>query len=296
MLNLAALRYRNVLAEFGGPIANIEMGQFPVRGRKLVLANASLKAELTRRSTNCLFSNTADGTGVDRTASVARHIAISEALERWAFTATVASDRAADFGFDIDPSSCGLSAFPGLFGRQARHRSVLEAIERFSVIAWWEGRVDGRLFDTDWPGVSAVAIDGPFGGVTVIVYARTQWGGYAYGHAAAESFTGACERAILELARIEWVLRGSWLAKVAGQPLAPTQIFERRCLYFAEQEGHERFLRKVHGRATGRRPAAEIICDSELPGPWSDYATVWRFALRPPSDGYLNGGDSYFFL
>ena len=296
MLSLAALKYRNVLSDFGGPVAGIEMGQFPVRGRNLVLANATLKPGLTRKGPLTLFSNTADGTGVHQVASVARHIAVSEALERWAFSALVRSDRAEDYGFDVDPSTCGMSAFPGLFDRQARKRSVLEAIERFSLIAWWEGRAEGRVFDTDWPGVSAVAINGPFGGVTVVVYARTQWGGYAYGHAADESFSGACERAIVELARHEWVLRSWWLSFIGGERKTATNIFERRCMFFATEEGHGVFMRRVQSRPTGAMPQPEVICDSELPGPWSEYATVWRYALRPPTDGYLRGGDSYFFL
>ncbi len=295
MLSLAAFRYRNVLAEYGGPVAGIEMGTFPVRGRKLTLANATLKPGLTRRGPMMLFSNTADGTGVHEVPSIARHMAVSEALERWAFSALVCSDMASEYGFDVDPSTSGMSAYPGLVSRQARRRSVLEAIERFSLIAWWEGRAEGRLFDTDWPGISAVAIDGPFGGVTVVVYARTQWGGYVYGHAADESFTGAAERAIVELARHEWVLRSWWLSRVAGEPKTPTNLFERRMLYFATPEGFETFERRLQRPAWGSQPDPEVICDSELPGPWSEYATVWRFALRPPTQGYLRGED-YFFL
>ena len=296
MLNLAAFRYRNVLAEYGGPVAGIEMGTFPVRGRNLNLANASLKPGLTRRGPMTLFSNTADGTGVHELPSVARHIAISEALERWAFSTLVRSESAAEYGFDVDPSTCGMSAYPGLLSRQARRRSVLEAIERFSLMAWWEGRVEGRLFDTDWPGISAVAIDGPFGGVTVVVYARTQWGGYVYGHAADESFTGAAERAIVELARHEWVLRSWWLSRLAGEVKTPSNIFERRLVYFATPEGFETFQRRLDRAAMGSMLEPEVICDSELPGPWSEYATVWRFALRPPSDGHVRGGQDYFFL
>lgn len=76
MLSLAAFRYRNVLTEHGGPISRIEMGEFPVRGRKLVLANATLKPGLTRRSHSVLYSSDADGTGVHQLPSVARHIAV----------------------------------------------------------------------------------------------------------------------------------------------------------------------------------------------------------------------------
>lgn len=295
MLTLASLRYRNVLAAHGGPIARIESGEFPVRGRRVFLANARLSPGLVRKGPLALFSD-ADGTGTHRIASIARHKAVSEALERWAFHSIARSERAAEFGFDLDPSTTGMSAYPGLLRRQARHSAVLEAVERFSLIAWWEGRSEGRPFETDWPGVSAVAIDGPFGGMTVVAFARTEWGGYVYGHAAEESFGAACDRAVAELARHEWVLRSSWLALAAGNKTAPTNIFERRCIYFASDEGHEDFRRRLQTRPSGMPPRAEVICDRDIPGPWDQYATVWRFALRPPSDGYLRGGDRYFFL
>ncbi len=294
MLSLAAFRYRNVLAAHGGPVESLESGVFPVWGRRMIQANARLSAGLSQKSHHTLYGD-ADGTGTHRLASVARHMAVSEALERWAFHATVRSSRAADFGFTVDPSSNGMSAFPGIFGRHARRKSMLEAVERFSLISWWEGRARWQHFDTDWPGVSAVAIDGPFGGVTVLAYARTDYGMYAYGHAAEESFGAACERAVIELARHEWVLRSWWLASISGETRTPTDLFERRCLHFSSEEGHERFKQRLQEGASGEMPEASVICDRDIPGPWADYTTVWRFALRPPSQGFLNGGDDYFF-
>jgi hypothetical protein len=295
MLSLAPVRYRNVLAVDGGPVARIESGEFSMRGRRVILANASLTDGLTRKKPLALFGH-ADGTGVDPVASVARHKAVSEALERWAFHVTVRSENAADFGFDLDPSTTGMSAFPGLTRRSARRSAVLEAIERFSLCAWWDGRVDGRPFSTDWPGVSAIAIDGPLGGVTVVAYARSAWGGWVYGHAAEESIGAACERAVAELARHEWILRAANLTDAAGNAKPVTNIFERRMLFFAGDEGHARFQARLGTQATRPTPKPEVICDRELEGPWSQYATVWRFALRPPSDGFLRGGESYFFL
>lgn len=295
MLSLAALRYRDALAEHGGPVARIDTGVLPVRGRRMMLANARLIPGLTRKRELCLFSD-ADGTGTDAVASVARYKAISEAMERWAFHATVRSERAEEFAFDIDPSTCGMSAFPGVRARSARRKSILEAVERYSLMMWWEGLAEGRRFDTDWPGVSAIAIDSPLGGVTVVVFARTEWGGYVYGHAAEENFSAACEHATLELARHEMLLRSRWLSLAAGQHPVPSCIFERRSLFFATEEGHEVFQQRLSRPA--RRPIAkpEVLCDKHLSGPWDAYASVWRFTLRSPSDGYLRGGERYFFL
>ena len=294
MISIAALRYRNVLATHGGPVERIDTAEFRVRGRPMIQANATLRAGLTRRRPKAIWSD-ADGTGTHLVPGIARHMAVSEALERWAHSAVVRSEHAAEFGFDVDPSSNGMSAFPGIFQRDARRKAVLEAIERFSLIAWWEGMAEGRQLDTDWPGISAVAIDGPFGGVTAIVFARTDWGGYAYGHAAEESIGAACERAIVELARHEWVMRSWWLGFVAGEKKYPTSLFERRCLFFANEEGHELFQARLRRHAHAITPRTEVVCDRDIPGPWSDYATVWRFVLRPPSDGFLQEDERFFF-
>ena len=129
MLTLASLRYRNVLAVHGGPIQRIETGVLSVRGRRAVLANAHLAPGLIRKGPLALYSD-ADGTGMARIASVARHKAVSEAMERWAFHSTVRSERAAEFGFDVDSSTTGMSAFPGLLRRQARRSAVLGGVTR----------------------------------------------------------------------------------------------------------------------------------------------------------------------
>lgn len=294
MLSLASIRYRNVLVEHGGPVASIETGKFHVCGRQMFQANARLKTGLTTKRALSLYSD-ADGTGTHRVLAIARHMAVSEAMERWAFHSTVRSERAPEFGFDVDPSSNGMSAFPGLLRNNARRKALLEAVERYSIIAWWEGLLDGRLMETDWPGVSAVAIEGPFGGVTVIAFARTEWGGYVYGHAAEESLGGAAERAVIELARHEWVLRAWRLAFASGQNAVPANLFERRCLFFASEEGYDTFQNRLHFSAQNSRLRPVVVCDRDIPGPWADYATVWRFALRPPTDGYLKGGERYFF-
>ena len=294
MLSLAALRYRNVLASHGGPVEGLDTVELSMRGQRMFQANARLTAGLTQKRPRTIYSD-ADGTGTHPMAGIARHMAVSEALERWAFFSVVRSERAAEFGFDVDPSSNGMSAFPGIFRRGARRKAVLEAVERFCLIAWWEGMAEGQLVETDWPGVTAVAIDGPFGGVTTIVFARTEWGGYAYGHAAEESIGAACERAVIELARHEWVLRSWWLGFVAGEKKYPTSLFERRCLFFASEEGHELFQARLSRSGDGALPRVTVACDRDIPGPWADYATVWRFALRPPSDGFLQSDERYFF-
>jgi hypothetical protein len=294
MLTLAALRYRSILSCHGGPIRRLETGVFPFFGREVMQANAWLDPEHRPRQALHLYSD-ADGTGTHRSVAVARHMAISEALERWAFHAIVHSERAAEFGFDVDPTSNGMSALPGFRRRTARRKALLEAVERFCLLAWWEGRAVGHPRETDWPGVSAVAIEGPFGGVTVIAHGPNRWGGYAYGHAAETSFGAACEKAVIELARHEQVLRAHQLATAGGKPRAVTDLFERRALFFASPEGHAVFRQRLLSPARSAIPRPVLTCDREIPGPWSKYATVWRVGLQPLSDGYLQDDERYFF-
>jgi hypothetical protein len=73
-------------------------------------------------------------------------------------------------------------------------------------------------------------------------------------------------------------------------------VFERRALFFTTPEGFATFRRRLLTPAKTSIWKPDVICDAELPGPWSEYATVWRFALQPPSDGHLHGGADYFFL
>jgi len=290
-ISLAGIRFRNVLEEQGGPVERIEAGQFMVRGRSWFQANAYLKPGFTPNRGPGLYSS-ADGSGANRCPVKAQHMAISEAMERWAYHATVGSTSAADFGFDIDPSTNGMAAFPGLLARQARRRAYLEAIERYSIISWWEQLAEGRLISTDWPDVDAVLIDGPDGGFTAITFTRTK-DGYAIGHAADESISGACERAIVEMERHSRVVR-YWHAE-NEKSAKPAGVQDRRSLFFSTEEGMAQIRGRIGAKPTAPPPPVEIVCDREIPGPWGQYSTVWRVAFRPPSRRFLTADDTYFF-
>src|SRR5579859_7492692 len=115
MLSFAPYLYRNVFAEKGGPIQRVEnAGTLEVAGRVETQVNAFLRPELAAGKMHHAVYGNADGTGSSGNPAVARHKAISEALERWAFFATHNSGRRSRFGFEHDPSSNGMAAFPGL--------------------------------------------------------------------------------------------------------------------------------------------------------------------------------------
>ena len=195
MLSLAAFRYRNVLAAEGGPVERLEMSDTLVIGQREFLANAYLKKDLARNKEGGSLYSQAHGTGTAPSPMVARFMAISEAMERWAHWQLQAANEGHQYGFDVDPSSNGMAAFPGLFKRQARAGAQLEAAERFNILNWWEGRLPALESPTHWPGVRAVTICSEAPGITVILFKRTEDGFVAYGHAAAADYARACRKA-----------------------------------------------------------------------------------------------------
>jgi hypothetical protein len=298
MLNLAAFRYRACMAPAGGPVARIELADTTVLGRREFLANAYLREGLADLPwKHELFSN-ASGSGVSHSPMIARFMAISEAMERWAHWQTHASADGDRYGFDVDPSTTGMAAFPGLFRRQARHGALMEACERFNLLNWWEGRLPAAETATEWLGVRAAVICSDVPGTTVIVFRHTPEGLVAYGHGSAMDYAGACRKAAVEMDRHAAVLARLSLAHAqrGGQPLSPqAHPIERRSLFFATEAGHELFLERL--RSAPRRPAANprVVFDGEIPGPWSRYADVWRVVYEPPSDRFLGSEENYFF-
>jgi len=266
MLSVAGYRYRNVLESEGGPVSRVSLREFPVYGRPMYQANAWLSDKVvTRRKKFALYSD-ADGTGTAETPMVARYMAISETMERWAYRVKVRATDRELYGFDIDESSNGMAAFPGLFRTEARRRAQLEAVERTSIIAWWEGVLDEVRPDC-----------------------------FAYGQGAAINYFGACERAVMELARNEYVLGLRRVSLGLAAQDAPSDLFERRCLFFSTAEGHAMFQERIHRKISGPRFKSEVICDSEIEGPWSEYASVWRVLIRPATTEFLVNSERYFF-
>jgi hypothetical protein len=298
MINLASFRYRKILAEAGGPVERLAMVDTTVLGVRKFQANAYLRPDLIAwKSAGNVFGEAA-GTGTADSPMEARFKAISEAVERWAHMAVLTSDDRGRFGFDVDPSSNGMAAFPGLWRRQARAAAEMEAAERFNVLSWWEGRLPAREMDTRWPGVRAAVLASGAPGVTVILFRRAPNGHFAYGHAAGRDFDSACLRAAVELERHEYVVQRFLLAHAGvakGELSATAHPMERRSLFFAHPEGHELFLERL--RSTPRQVRAEpkLVFDDFVPGEWTRYADVWRVVYAPPSERFLGADEQYFF-
>lgn len=297
MPNLAAFRYRAAMAAAGGPIERIELGDIAVAGARQFLANAFLREELAGPAPDRQVFSVATGSGTDASPMVARFKAISEALERWAHATLVRAAEGRRYAFDVDPSTTGMAAFPGLWVREARALALQEAAERFNLRAWWEGHLAARETASPWPGVEAAVLCSDAPGITVLLHRRAPAGAVAYGHASAATYAAACARAMDELERHALVLRQRVLAASDSAKALPevSDLLERRSLYFASEHGHEHFLERL--RSGCSRPALRprLICDAAIPGPWNRYASVWRVAYAPPSERFLADDPTYFF-
>jgi ribosomal protein S12 methylthiotransferase accessory factor YcaO len=297
MLSLAAFRYRNVLTSAGGPIERLEISDTSILGERRFLANAYLKKGLiVQPETPAVFSP-ANGSGTAASPMVARFMAISEAMERWAHSQLHAGHERHKYGFDVDPSSNGMAAFPGLLRRQAREGALLEAAERFNLLNWWEGRLAALESETRWPGVRAATICSQAPGITVILFKRTEAGFVAYGHAAALDFETACRKAAAEMERHAQVVSRfalSHAGKIRDQLPPQAHPIERRSLFFALDEGHELFLERLRSHPTKPRAELKLVYDGPVPGPWARYADVWRVVYAPPSDRFLGMQENYF--
>ena len=128
-------------------------------GRRTFLANAFLRAGLAGDTARNEVFSAANGSGTSDSPMVARFMALSEALERWAhWQLCTRADGGIPYGFDVDPSTNGMAAYPGLWGRQARPGALMEASERFNLLNWWEGHLPAAETATQWPGVRAAVM------------------------------------------------------------------------------------------------------------------------------------------
>lgn len=299
MLNLASFRYRNILVAGGGPVERLETTEKAILGQRFFLANAYLKPGLVTTTDQVSLYGKCNGSGVDASPMVARFKAVSECMERWAHWHWHAAQDRNRYGFEVDPSTNGLAAYPGLYARQARPGALMEAVERFNLLNWWEGRLPALEADSPWPGVRSVTICSELPGLAVILYKRTAAGFMVYGHAAAMDFEQACWKAAIEMERHETLIDRFALThagQVRGQLPADAHPIERRCLFFASEEGHALFLERACSAPTQPRVKPRLVYDGPVPGPWSGYASVWRVVYEPPNRRFLSTDENYFYI
>lgn len=298
-LNLAPLRYDRIFRKDGGPIDHLDRAQHSVREGIVFNVNAFLDAALRPvRKVGQLYG-AADGGGTHAQEMVARFMAISEAIERWAFWDRSDSALRALFGFDIDASTTGMAAFPGLFRARARRSAQFEAIERFGLQHWWEGRLPHRLHLLPSQALRVVEIQVPHSDIVpVVVYEDdAATGARHYGYGAGNDLSHAVRRARREMIRHRIVVQ-RYLEKFPDPDMGLAAIErtkERRALYFALPAGKALFDERCAAGRWAPEANPRTVFDGWIPGPWDRYAAVWRCLYEPPSDEHSSKRTDYFF-
>ncbi|MGK5083671.1 hypothetical protein WDW37_10235 [Bdellovibrionota bacterium FG-1] len=310
-MNLAPWKYRNIRSDQGGPIEKLLVQPVVLSSRMPAFeALAKLDVRLlpdrerVGKEPVSIYGHF-EGAGTSKYRSIACYKAISEALERWALKSLRGQESGNAYGFDIDPYSNGMAAFPGLTRANARHIAFREGIERWSIIAWWNGEIGAREVQLPIPDVQVFHLQTVVPNVeTVVLFAHSpahRAGCYAFGGGA--TFSAAVEKALVELERNQRAL-DHYYGKTGLTPDNAwhaidelSDIFERRLLYFSSKRGIVDFFDKVQRDANRVSPGLpRLIVDSEILGPWSRYATIWRCLFQFPSREYLTNREDYFFF
>ncbi len=297
MLSLAPLKYADVLSENGGPISHLEYTEGVVMGLPCMQAMAFLREGLVDPVVRARSKvEPADGAGSHRSEQIACHLAVSEALERWAIYYCRAHPDLIACGLEIDGSSNGFAAFPGLFRRQARKVAFRESIERHCLICWWEGLIGHTSLPDPIPGVRAIRLNNSFSSHAVIILWTYDQGQHAFSYGAGSSVRHATWRAYVELDRTQKILLDLKMKRRANSSLDSDDIFERRIEYFSRQQGMIRFLERLERDEppVGVQPL-KLLFDGAVRGPWEKYASVWRTVIESPNRKYLSTDTDYFF-
>lgn len=304
-LNLAPFKYRNIFSKDGGPINRLSVAfwERPSRPPEFE-AVAFLSPELVPQwYKNSAIYSEGHGSGTHKIRNIACYIAMSEAMERWAYFVASDSPQHRLFGFDIEPNTNGMAAFPGLIKTPARKRANWEAVERWSIVEWWHDKLPAILSPGSSRNSGAIYISQPFNGChTVITWSQIASGGTVYGFAAADTPETALNKASIEQARniivLEQFYKGSRCLSEDFIADEKNFIYDRRLIFFASSHGSDIFWKKAMSSSklhTIPEPPAKLI-DCEINGLWSRYAIVWRILYKQTSYEHLDKSRHDIFL
>ncbi len=277
-VNLAPVKYHELLKP-NAIIDRVVVGPYiNLFGKTMYQATAYLSEEcLQHKDTHHSIYGDADGTGTSENKTTAVYKAISEALERWAFWDFSNSPLKAELGFDLDPTTAGIAAYPGANPWWAKRLAMNEAFERWALVRWWNGELSLAPFeDSRLPQKAGLNYFRFLVDELPIVLASYQFQNEgrtvtAYGFAASQKIEAAAERALIELERNMHALK-AYFAR--GETSAPKEPFEKRLLFYSSEDGHKEFLSHIGGQNQATLP--RLIFDGEIVGPWLRYAVVWR--------------------
>lgn len=282
ILNLAPIRY-SLVSEEGGPIANIEYGQTDYLGETWQLCRATLQEEFRHPlSFKLRLFNPADGAGMGLTRLEARAKAVSEALERWAYTETSSGPDAVLYGYPYSMSTKGMAAFPSLFAGPARRSAIAEAFEYYSIDAWWGGALNHWIINRE--DSTIVFINQPEfkGHIALAIRHLDGLENYvaSYGIGSGMTPEEAELKAQLEACRSQTILERRDATPFSVRP-RPVIEMEQRLLEFSSRDGFSMVKDRLATQPWMDTIRPKVVYDGPVSGPWNKYAHVWRYALEP---------------
>ncbi len=292
-LNLAPFKYKAILNYSKNPIQKIDVTQItnPYGSRYFEVYGWLKNEHKFIGIETSSFYGSCEATGSDKYFQIALWKCISELVERWAFHYLLKNN---DFGFgmDIDATSTGFAALPCWPKSAARKISYGEAIERWAISMWWRGHLTAflevrpKLYGDI--GVVRINISENIGKVAIVFKKNISDHKvfYVYGFAFGKTLEGAVSKASVELFRNENIL-------LQNSDAEAKSVSDKRLKYFSTEEGFLHFFSKVGPTGRTFNSIPNPIVDSEVPGDWSQFATVWRCLL--PDTNY-NWDDLKHFM
>jgi hypothetical protein len=284
VINLSFWKYRNILTNLGGPIDRISYKK--ISSNDPLYSDgfesfAYLSEELKPKNKEILeLYGEVDGTGFSKNIQTSNNKSISEALERWAYYQTFFTHLGQEcYGYKIDPSTSGIAAFAEPYPFQSKRNALYEAVERVSITDWWLGKLPSSpincLFNKD--NLNLIRISPIIKNIeTVLIHKKNVTTGlHIYGFASHKNIELAIKKAAIELRRNETALNNYWLK---SNKKSPDFIYEKRLIYFA-CDGFNSFKERVdYSNRFNLTQASnyKLAINTELIGPWSKYAKVWR--------------------
>lgn len=286
-LNLAALNYSKLLKDSKSPLDFFNVYEVKEENFFYFEVHSFLKENCKSKKVEVsdLYGD-ADATGTHNLKHIAMWKSFSELIERWCFHFLI-EENSARYGMSIDKTTTGFSALPCWPKSTVRRFSYSEAAERWIISNWWLEKIKPTFVNFNKQYIVFELAD--VKGFTVIVYDKVILAGkehYCYGFAHGFRKTDAFEKASVEMNRNKRVIKNYQNKKI-------TNISDKRLMYFAGEEGHSLFLKRVEKIDFGKISLPKLIVDCSIKGPWSEYATVWRCLL---ADTDYNWKDPTHFM
>jgi hypothetical protein len=231
-----------------------------------------------------------DGSGTSKFKNIAIHKAISEGLERWAFYFSI-DEFPREFCFNVDPSTAGMAAFPERFSRNSRGNAYIEATERWCIQEFWNSKLPVIEHHSVIKNMKHFEILSEVSNVRVSLLHYFNGDKNIFGFAGGNTLEKSYRHALVELSRNNFVFNN---LKANTNFNQLTEIYDKRIYFFSTEQGVKIFNEKIMSAPKSILITPKLICDKEIPGPWSKYAKVWRCLFE--NSIFDNLTDHTFFM